>query len=334
MIADHARSDRNNDGIDSPQIWNDLMSDNVIDSDDPFGFSFDLADIPSENPSRIPSAVDNDPVINGPFGTVTGSIIRGGTTATINPDQPNVRGLIYRDRAETGGTTGVFFLTSAFGSGRVAALGDSSPVDDGTGNPNDQLFDGWNDPAGTNAALALNATEWLAQGDAPAAEIAPTAMSAAPQAAGSQLIQNGDFERGEEGWRITSRRALIGDTRPHSGSQGAQLCGQNNCEEMLAQTVAIPAGATRVALSYYTYITTEETRHAYDFLTVAIRDEGGNTLQVIERLDDGSPAGRWRETSADLSDYAGQTIELVFEATSGRAYPTEFFVDDVSLSVQ
>ena len=40
-------------------------------------------------------------------------------------------------------------------------LGDSSPVDDGTGQPGNTLYDGWNDPAGTNAEWALNATDWL-----------------------------------------------------------------------------------------------------------------------------------------------------------------------------
>jgi hypothetical protein len=102
-------------------------------------------------------------VLNGPFGKVTGSILRAGTTFTLKPaDNPAVRGLVWLSSANQAGTTGAFFATSTFGQGRVAIWGDSSPADDGTGQPGNNLFNGWNDPAGTNAPLAINATEWLA----------------------------------------------------------------------------------------------------------------------------------------------------------------------------
>ncbi len=167
MIADHDGSDRNGDGMDSLRIWNDLMSDNTVQGVDPFGFRFDALNIGSDNPRNIAPGAAAGPVIRGPFGTATGSIIRGGTTATIAPaDNPSVQALLYRSRADMQGTSGVFFLTSAFGKGRVAAWGDSSPIDDGTGAPGEQLFDGWDDAGGSNAILALNATEWLAQGSA------------------------------------------------------------------------------------------------------------------------------------------------------------------------
>ena len=102
-----------------------------------------------------------NPVLHEPFGTVTGSIIRNGSTQTLHPaDNASVRGLVYRSGFS--GATGAEFTTSTFGSGRVAVLGDSSAIDDGTGQSGNTLYNGWNDPAGTDAALALNATEWLA----------------------------------------------------------------------------------------------------------------------------------------------------------------------------
>jgi hypothetical protein len=55
---------------------------------------------------------------------------------------------------------------------------------------------------------------------------------------------------------------------------------------------------------------------------------------VIQRLSDGDMTDSWQPTTADLSDYAGQTLQLVFSATSGRVGPTEFFVDDVSVNVE
>ncbi|GAA1411493.1 hypothetical protein GCM10009639_63170 [Kitasatospora putterlickiae] len=160
LISDHTMSDRNNDGIDSPEIINDLFTDNGVDNSDPFGFSVDLANVHNENPRAVEDP--SDPVLHGPFGTVTGSIIRDGTTMTLHPDaNPTVKGIVYRPGSS--GNTGAFFVTSTFGDGRIAAWGDSSPPDDDTGQPHNNLHDGWNDPAGTNAALALNATAWLSK---------------------------------------------------------------------------------------------------------------------------------------------------------------------------
>jgi hypothetical protein len=158
MISDHTGSDRNNDGYDAVQILNDLMTDNSVDSDDPFGFSIDSLNIGSGYPAAISDS--GNPVLHGSFGTVTKSLIANGTTATIKPaDNSAAKGLLYRSGYS--GNTGAFFATSAFGSGKVAFWGDSSPVDDGTGQSGNTLYDGWNDTGATNAALALNATEWL-----------------------------------------------------------------------------------------------------------------------------------------------------------------------------
>src|SRR6195952_3205649 len=41
LIVDHSGSDRNNDGYDSVEVANDLMTNNTVDSTDPFGFSID-----------------------------------------------------------------------------------------------------------------------------------------------------------------------------------------------------------------------------------------------------------------------------------------------------
>nr|WP_280726685.1 Ig domain-containing protein [Kitasatospora sp. MAA4] len=163
LISDHTGSDRNNDGWDSPKIINDLMSVNSVDSNDPFGFSVDYNNIVSDYPVAIQDSTN--PVLNGPFGTVTHSLIANGTSTTLHPaDNPNVRGLVYLSTATPSGTTGAFFTTSTFGKGRVALWDDSSAIDDGTGESGKSLYVGWADPKATNAALGLNATAWLAGG--------------------------------------------------------------------------------------------------------------------------------------------------------------------------
>ncbi|MEU0040140.1 hydrolase, partial [Streptomyces sp. NPDC006333] len=156
MVSDHTGADRNNDGYDAVEIFNDLMTNNSVDSTDPFGFSIDTLDVGSGYPAAISDSTN--PVLHGSFGTVTKSLIADGTTATLKPsDNSAVKGLVYRSGYS--GNTGAFFATSTFGSGKVAFWGDSSPIDDGTGQSGNTLYDGWNDTGATNAALALNATE-------------------------------------------------------------------------------------------------------------------------------------------------------------------------------
>jgi hypothetical protein len=160
LISDHTGSDRNNDGWDSPAIINDLMNNNGVTGADPFGISVDLKNVGSDHPVAITSP--GDPILNGAFGTVRHSLIANGTTFTLKPaDNPAARGLVYLSTASPGNTN-AFFATSTLGSGRVAIWGDSSTIDDGTGQPGNNLFNGWGDPTADNAALGLNATAWLA----------------------------------------------------------------------------------------------------------------------------------------------------------------------------
>jgi hypothetical protein len=160
LVSDHTGSDRNNDGWDSPKIINNLLTSNGVDNTDPFGFSVDLKNVSSNHPVAITDA--GNTILNGSFGTVRHSLIASGTTFTLKPaDNPAVKGLLYLSTA-TPGNTNAFFVTSTFGSGRVAIWGDSSPIDDGTGQAGNTLYDGWNDTSADNAALALNATAWLA----------------------------------------------------------------------------------------------------------------------------------------------------------------------------
>lgn len=91
-----------------------------------------------------------------------------GTTATLYPaNNANVQGLFWRMSSTVGSATSVMSLLSTYGSGRVVFIGDSSPADDGTGDTNDSLFNGWSGdaPSGytSHPALHINASLWLAK---------------------------------------------------------------------------------------------------------------------------------------------------------------------------
>ncbi len=157
MTSDHDRSDRNGDGVDSVDVWNDLMQNNSV-LGNPFGLLFDY-----ENFSTTTYSIANlpgNPVLHGYFGDVTALELHGGTSISLFPgDNTSVTGLIFKQ-----GTNITLFAAAEYGNGRVVAIGDSSPADDGTGDTHDNLYNGWYDEGnGSHRKLMLNATLWLAQ---------------------------------------------------------------------------------------------------------------------------------------------------------------------------
>ncbi|MFF4394866.1 hydrolase [Streptomyces sp. NPDC001480] len=327
MISDHTGADRNNDGEDAVEILNDLMTNNSVDSTDPFGFSIDSLSISSDYPSAISDS--SDPVLHGSFGTVTKSLIASGTTATLKPsDNSAVKGLLYRTGYS--GNTGAFFVTSTFGSGRVAFWGDSSPIDDGTGQSGNTLYDGWNDTGATNAALALNATAWLA-----GAGSSSGGGGGSGSCTAAQLLGNNGFESGSTTWSATS--GVITNSSGESartGSYYAWLDGNGTATtDTLSQSVTIPSGCS-ATLSFYLHIDTAETTTstAYDTLSVQVLGSSGSVLGTLATYSNLNAASGYTQRSFSLSGYAGQTVTLKFTGTEGSKLQTSFVVDDTALN--
>ncbi|MFD5074754.1 hydrolase [Streptomyces sp. NPDC058371] len=324
MISDHTGADRNNDGEDALEILNDLMTNNSVDSTDPFGFSIDSLSIGSDYPSAISDSTN--PVLHGSFGTVSKSLIASGTTATLKPaDNATVKGLLYRTGYS--GNTGAFFATSTFGSGRVAFWGDSSPIDDDTGQPGNTLYDGWNDPGATNAALALNATEWLAGGSTSGGGGTCTA---------AQLLANPGFESGSSSW-TTSSGVITDDTgeAARTGSYKAWLNGYGSAHtDTLAQSVTIPSGCA-ATLSFYLHVDTAETTTstAYDTLKAQVLNSAGTVLSTLATYSNLNAGSGYTQRSFSLSGYAGQTVTVKFTGVEGSTLQTSFVLDDTAVSV-
>jgi hypothetical protein len=354
LISDHTGSDRNNDGWDSPAIINDLMTNNSVDNTDPFGFSVDLKNIVSDTPKAISDS--SNPVLHGSFGTVTGSVIYNGTTETLKPgDNPNVKGLLYTTGSTAGGTTGAFFTTSTFGAGRVAIWGDSSTIDDGTGESGNSLFDGWNDPKGTDAQLALNATAWLAGGGTtppPSSSSSvpstpsstpstpPSSSSSAPSScAAAQVLGNPGFESGTAApWTATSG-IINNDTTSepaHTGSWNVWLDGTGSAHtDTLAQTVNLPAGCSSYRFGFWLHTDTAETSttKAYDTLKVQVLNSSGTVLATLATFSNVNASSGYVQHTYDLSAYAGQTVTLKFTGAEDYEYQTSFVLDDTSIAV-
>lgn len=160
MISDHTGSDRNNDGWDSPMIWNDLFTANGIVTN-PFGMAVDLTNI-SQTSTNVAAG---DYLITGSAGTVTAMKWSNGATTTLNPTaNSSVTGVVWTS-GTAHGNTNLMVSRAKYGTGRVVLVCDSSPADDGTGTAGDQLYVGWLDPSvnGSHAALHLNGSLWLAK---------------------------------------------------------------------------------------------------------------------------------------------------------------------------
>ncbi len=157
MISDHTISDRNNDGYDSPAIWNDLMTNNSVQAN-PFGFSIDLTNI-SETTSNVLASSTN-PILNGSQGAVTQLKYSNG--ATITQTSGSVATPLIWRTTSTQGSTNIMCASSTYGTGRVVVVADSSPADDGTGSPGNTVYPGWTEIA-SHAKLHLNASLWLAK---------------------------------------------------------------------------------------------------------------------------------------------------------------------------
>lgn len=159
MISNHNGSDRNNDGWDSPAIWNDLMSNNTVQNN-PFGFTINLNSL-SETTSNRLSATTN-PILNGTQGIVSQLKYSAGASITTNTSvNASVQGLIWRGTS-TQGASNVMLATANYMLGRVVVIGDSSPADDGTGATGDTLYPGWTELA-SHSRLHMNASLWLAK---------------------------------------------------------------------------------------------------------------------------------------------------------------------------
>ncbi|MEU1529388.1 hydrolase [Streptomyces fagopyri] len=327
MISDHTGADRNNDGYDAVEIFNDLMTNNSVDSTDPFGFSIDTLDVSSGYPAAISDSTN--PVLHGSFGTVTKSLIADGTTATLKPsDNSAVKGLVYRSGYS--GNTGAFFATSTFGSGKVAFWGDSSPIDDGTGQSGNTLYDGWNDTGATNAALALNATEWLAGAGGTGGGGGGGTCTA------GQLLANPGFESGGTSWTASSG-VITNSTgeAARTGSYKAWMDGYGSAHtDTLAQTVTVASGCA-ATLNFYLHVDTAETTTgtAYDTLKAQVVNSAGTVLSTLATYSNLNAASGYTLRSFNLSAYAGQTITVKFTGTEGSTLQTSFVLDDTALNV-
>ena len=152
IIANHAYSDRNNNGYDSPMVFNEM---GIKDS---FGLYFESRKEAYSNITKNSSYIAdyNHPVVVNKGGRVNSIAFHGGTTikyySYLNSEAKPV--ILYKSGY-------AMVAVSKFGKGKIVAIGDSSPVDDGTGDTHDKLYNGWAEE--DDSILFINATYYCVE---------------------------------------------------------------------------------------------------------------------------------------------------------------------------
>lgn len=163
-------------------------------------------------------------------------------------------------------------------------------------------------------------------------------LVAAPAQAQTQAIVNGGFETGTfSSWTAATGTLapVVNKTKPHAGTYSA-LLGHTakpevNGNSSIYQTITIPAGDT-ATLTYWYWASTTDTI-SYAWQEAQIQSTAGTTLAEVMKV--ASNTKKWTEVTYDLSSYAGQTIQVYFNA-HGNGYASDYvymYVDDISVTL-
>ena len=165
--------------------------------------------------------------------------------------------------------------------------------------------------------------------------------SPTPPGPPNSLIQNGGFESGATPWQESSAGGyeLVSSDNPHSGSYSAYLCGYAGCQDSIGQDFTVPSNASSLTISYWWYgHTNETTQQCVDSFTVTVLDSSGNAIGQVQSACNTDATQSWQQVKFDasslLSNYAGQTVTLVFETQSSSfsQQTTAYYVDDVAVN--
>ena len=152
----------------------------------------------------------------------------------------------------------------------------------------------------------------------------------------TELVANGGFET-TGGWQLgaTAVPPQYVTYTAHSGARSLQLGitsgGNLQSFSSARQTVAIPAGASQVTLSFWFYAIAEAPTTG-DYMELVLLNADGSVV-LAKPWRSSNDSRLWNQMAFDLSAWQGQTIQLYFnvynDGTGGRS---AMFLDDVSLT--
>jgi hypothetical protein len=159
-----------------------------------------------------------------------------------------------------------------------------------------------------------------------------------------ELLENGSLDLGNEGWveesvsydQVIYPYDYIPTLFPHTGTFVAYLGGGELLDETssLSQTVAVPAGAVRLELSFFYQVwVTEPLPDDHNVMTVTLRATQTSQSDIpIFTLHNQDTTRVWTRftTTIDATDWAGSDAVLEFRGSAIDGF-TAFLVDSLSL---
>lgn len=167
-----------------------------------------------------------------------------------------------------------------------------------------------------------------------------------------ELITNGSFESGDQGWDITSAADGYADQGSCPADDGQnylwfgdvnEITGINNIDQYISQTVALPSNIDFAEFSFRWSGSSDEQDdvNAFDYLYFGLYDVNGDAIfeESISNADldpnlTVDLCDNWAGGVAYTIDsqYAGQNIYVIFTVFTDDSYPTIFRIDNVSLA--
>lgn len=167
--------------------------------------------------------------------------------------------------------------------------------------------------------------------------LAFTVTQQAAASAGANLVANGTFETGTASWTqsATGGAPIIYQDASfaRSGAWYAWLGGYDSGTDTLYQEVTIPSGGPATLQFWYRIATAEtSTTFVYDTMTVSIASATtGARLATLATYTNLNRTSTWTQSQAfDVSAFSGQTVRLVFSATTDGSNITSFYIDDIT----
>jgi len=190
MVGNHPGAIRysGTGGTDAYTVFNDLVA---VNGGNPFGFTFVPGHGPGDalaNTTSTAFSTSTSPaaqaIVHGAYGGLGLMDFHSYSYLNFNTAQnPNVQEILH---TQISGDTGSFIVTCTVGSGRVVAISDSSPSDDGTTTTSGKsLHTSYS--INSNRAFFLNATAYLA-----GTGTAPTPVVSIPSPASNPTILAGE----------------------------------------------------------------------------------------------------------------------------------------------
>ena len=101
----------------------------------------------------------------------------------------------------------------------------------------------------------------------------------------------------------------------------------------------MPASYSTATLGYWYYSDTSESGSTcYDYFYSRLRTSSGATITTPQTSCNAAATNGWVykrfDVSAALSSYKGKSVQVYFAGTNDSSLPSDFFVDDVTLTTR